>query len=479
MQKMTTKKGIFYKFSKMPIGNKITLMYATVFSILLILSTIFIMLNVWYIYHGVSKKELYETIDNVEDYIKGGGEINKEAIAKINPNRFIEIRVIDLSNHNRFETMFNPHMYPPPINEYNTSNDKNFDKDIDVISIKKKYYMTDEKKIEYNGKRYLIQVFRPNEYERRFIYSYSVIFLIVNVMGIIIAFGIGKFISRKLLMPIKEINETAERISIHDLSQRINVPAADDEIRTLALTFNDMISRLEVSFEKQKRFISDASHELRTPISVIQGYANLIDRWGKSDPEVLQEAIDSIKDETKHISALIKKLLFLAKEEKNLKYAQKKVICLNDIINEIQKEKNVLEIEKNIETKMDEDLFIMGDSYLIKEMLWIFIENAVKYSDKKNGNILISAFLENEKIVLSVKDNGIGIADDEQGNIWKRFYRASNAKGIYDNKSTGLGLSIVKKIAELHGGVITVESQVGIGSIFTLILKKKSIRVKR
>ena len=114
---MTTKKGIFYKFSKMPIGNKITLMYATVFSILLILSTIFIMLNVWYIYHGVSKKELYETIDNVEDYIKGGGEINKEAIAKINPNRFIEIRVIDLSNHNRFETMFNPHLSPPPIHE--------------------------------------------------------------------------------------------------------------------------------------------------------------------------------------------------------------------------------------------------------------------------------------------------------------------------------------------------------------------------
>ena len=144
-----------------------------------------------------------------------------------------------------------------------------------------------------------------------------------------------------MLKPVEEIQQTAERISIEDLSQRIDTSGPDDEMKELAETFNSMISRLENSFQKQNQFISDASHELRTPISVIQGYANLINRWGKSDPTVLEESIQSILAETEHMSQLIKKLLFLAKSDQNRIPVQKEQFCLNELVKEVVKEMEI------------------------------------------------------------------------------------------------------------------------------------------
>lgn len=454
------------KFNKMPVRNKITLMYASVFSIVLMLSSSFILLNAWYFYKDVSKQELEETVSKVENYIKSDGEINEEAISNLNPNKYVEIRVINLNNFHKFEVMTEPGNFPPPDSEERYRNNKGDDskKKVEFEMIKGTRYMQYDKFIEYSGEKYHIQVFRPYYREQKMMRIFALVFIIVNILGIFIAYCIGKFIGKKLLKPVVEISKAAESISINDLSQRINVPIADDEMRTLTLTFNDMIKRLEISFNKQKQFISDASHELRTPISVIQGYANLMDRWGKSDESILQESIDAIKDETEHMTTLIKKLLFLAKEEQN-KSIQKKILNLNDVAEEVAKEVKVMDIKSEIKLNLNKNTYILGDYDLIKQMFWIFVENSVKYSDKENREISISTYNKDGRNFVSISDNGIGISEENLPFIFDRFYRSdkSRSKEIPGN---GLGLSIAQLIINQHDGKVEVKSTLNKGTNF-------------
>ncbi len=327
---MMSKLNKLKKGGNLSIGNKITLLYAMVFSITFILLTIFIMLNMWYYYEDVSKNELSETLEKVTEYIKSGKSVDDDEISKLNPNKNVEIRIFVSSEGDKFNILSEPRVnFPPPDPaKENFEYKEGMKAKFETKTFRGIPYMSRRSKIEYKGKQYFIDVFRTNESERAVLRGFGVVFIIANILGIIASFGIGRFISGKILNPVSEITKAAESISINDLSQRINVPDSKDEISKLALTFNDMIARLESSFNKQKEFISNASHELKTPISVIQGYANLIDRWGKSDPEILQESIDSIKDETEYMSNLVKKLLFLAKNEQNQISEKKEKLCL-------------------------------------------------------------------------------------------------------------------------------------------------------
>jgi signal transduction histidine kinase len=225
-----------------------------------------------------------------------------------------------------------------------------------------------------------------------------------------------------------------------------------------------MIDRLESSFQRQNQFVSDASHELRTPISVIQGYANLINRWGKSDPDILQESIDSILSETEHMSALIRKLLFLAKGDQNRMLVQKKLVSLNEIAGEIVKELEILEVHREILFEEKDKVEIWGDPDLIKQLLWIHAENALKYT-KDGGLITVRVWKDKKNAYVSVSDNGAGISQEHLPRIFDRFYRVdqSRNKGI---SGTGLGLSIAKWIADSHFGYISVESKEGEGTTF-------------
>ena len=190
---------------------------------------------------------------------------------------------------------------------------------------------------------YRIQVFRMMADGNYMILNFMSKLVIADIIGILCVFLIGRYISRRMLKPVAAIREAAERISIEDLRQRISTEGPDDEMKELTETFNSMIDRLDTSFQKQNQFISDASHELRTPISVIQGYANLINRWGKSDPAVLQESIDSILAETDHMSTLIRQLLFLAKTDQNKLSLQKEEISLNEVAQELVREMEMLD----------------------------------------------------------------------------------------------------------------------------------------
>lgn len=264
-------------------------------------------------------------------------------------------------------------------------------------------------------------------------------------------------ISKHSLKPVDDMIKEVKEISINDLNKRLDVSGVNNEFKDLAKTFNEMVSEIQVSMEKQNRFISDASHELRTPISVIQGYANLLSRWGKEDEEVLIESIEAIKDESNNMKKLIESLLFLARGEKNNNVIIKEDFNLKNLVDEIVKESIMIDNKHNIFTKNNEDVIINADKNLIKEAIRVFVDNSIKYT-QEDGNIKINSFKSNKKVFISIEDNGIGIPKDDLERIFDRFYRVDKSRNKEIN-GFGLGLSIAKYIIDTHNGNIKIYSK--------------------
>lgn len=264
-------------------------------------------------------------------------------------------------------------------------------------------------------------------------------------------------ISKHSLKPVDDMIKEVKEISINDLNKRLDVSGVNNEFKDLAKTFNEMVSEIQVSMEKQNRFISDASHELRTPISVIQGYANLLSRWGKEDEEVLIESIEAIKDESNNMKKLIESLLFLARGEKNNNVIIKEDFNLKNLVDEIVKESIMIDDKHNIFTKNNEDVIINADKNLIKEAIRVFVDNSIKYT-QEDGNIKINSFKSNKKVFISIEDNGIGIPKDDLERIFDRFYRVDKSRNKEIN-GFGLGLSIAKYIIDTHNGNIKIYSK--------------------
>ena len=274
------------------ISWKLTIIYALIFSLVLIL------LNAGILY-GVKFFLIQQSISQVE----ASSDITEKSIVGT-PNEKTDLSDPELLSQAQSNSDINIKIADSKGKLINSSD--NFKTDnLDVVS-----YMDITRKIQTHGKHLIVknseilsqgktiaymQVAKDMERQYAFISLLFMMMAAADFLGIIISVLTGYIISRRLLKPIDKITKTAKSISISDLNSRIDAGEADDELTRLAVTFNEMIERLKLSFEKQSQFVSDASHELRTPISVIQGYISLIDRWGKDDKNVLQESIGAIK----------------------------------------------------------------------------------------------------------------------------------------------------------------------------------------
>lgn len=452
-------------FNSLTISKKITAIYAGVFSAMLIIVSAVFLWNMWYYYRSVSMREIDALADKIEAYISEGNDVSMESMRELNDNPYIEVTV---RQKNRPDMFFGTMKKPfdlPDIDKDRKARDGGYYKN-DMGP-----YMYAHRSVSYNGIEYEIMIFRKYDHEQKIINLFMLIFMTANIIAIAVAIIIGKYISGKILNPIKQITDTAESISLYDLSQRIEVPDTDDEMRTLVVTFNDMIERLQTSFNKENRFISDASHELKTPIAIIQGYINMVDRWGKEDRDILEEAIDSIKSETQHMSILIQQLLYLARDTQGKNVVKKEVISLTEIADEVKKEAEVANEDIEISLENTDGVDIYADGALIKQLMWIFIDNGIKYSGNGKCNIVISVGKEEDKPYFAVKDNGIGIPKNAVDKIFDRFYRNDESRNK-EIQGNGLGLSIAKTIADRHNAKIKVESEEGKGSTFKVIFEK-------
>jgi Signal transduction histidine kinase len=282
----------------------------------------------------------------------------------------------------------------------------------------------------------------------------------------------GKKSDIKLLEPIYEMSATANHLTVNNLhSQRLNVEGTKNELKDLANVINKMLDRIELSYESQKQFVSDASHELRTPIAVIQGYANLLNRWGSKNEEVLSESIEAISNESKSMQDLVEKLLFLSRHDKKTLKLDKVKFNMCPIVEEMVKETKLVTTNRIIESPVLEDVVVYGDKQALKQAIRIFIDNAVKYT-RDGDTITITCKNDNDDCVITVQDTGIGMTRKDVDNIFERFYRSDQVRNekIYGH---GLGLSIAKLIILGHTGKIKVRSQLTKGTSFIITLPRR------
>ncbi len=266
---------------------------------------------------------------------------------------------------------------------------------------------------------------------------------------------------------MENLTDTLDSINAAKLDTRISVDETETELKNLAEAINSLLDRINDTYRSQIRFVSDASHELRTPISVIEGYANLLDRWGKKDEKTLDEGIAAIKDEASNMKGLVEQLLFLARGDNNTMNLQLERFDLGQLAEEVLRESQMIDGGHEYDSHI-ESVWIYADKGLIKQALRILMDNAIKYTNA-GGKITLSVCRMDAGALLTVQDEGIGIPPEAVSQIFERFYRTDQSRARATGGS-GLGLSIAKWIAERHGGHMEVLSRQEIGTRITIVI---------
>ena len=303
----------------------------------------------------------------------------------------------------------------------------------------------------------------------------SIIFICI---GVAIAIIMSIILGQKIVRPIKNIIRTTEKITTDDLNQRIEEPKQDDELKTLTQIINQMLDRLEHSFENQTKFVSDASHELRTPLAIIKGYAEIIKKRRFSDEEIFEESIDSIINETENMKNLVQKLLFLAKGEITKINTNFQIIEMKEFVQQIHTDTEVSSKSHKFYLEKNEEYKVEADVTLLQQAIRALIENAIKYSEE-NTNIYIESIIKDgKKGIVSIRDEGVGISEEDTKRIFDRFYRVDDSR-TKATGGTGLGLAIVKRIVEIHKGEIEILSELGKGTKISIILPLATIETEK
>lgn len=280
----------------------------------------------------------------------------------------------------------------------------------------------------------------------------------------------GYLLTKKALKPVRQITAAAERIgSGSDLSQRIDLHNADREMMELSQTFDSMFSRLEKSFDAERQFTADASHELRTPTAVIIAQTEYALQHAKADEK--DEALQKILAQAQKMSRLLAQLLMLARADANKIQFEIEKFDFSELAEIVLEETEQLAADKNITVKSDiePDVEVEGDQTLLMRLLLNLLDNSVKYTGE-GGEVAFTLRKTADSVICAVRDTGCGIAPEELPKIWRRFYQSDGNRG---QSGAGLGLSMVQWIANLHGGTVSVESTPGEGSTFTFTMPLK------
>ena len=327
--------------------------------------------------------------------------------------------------------------------------------------------------LTWRGEEYQLHFIRMITAERDFLRSLGHGLILTNLLGVAIALLACYYVSRRALAPIRAITEAARAIEVSDLSRRVEMPPAKDELSELVQTINHMLDRLESGFEQQRQFVSDASHELRTPVTVMLGYSDMLSRWGREDAETLDEGISAIRTEAENMKALIERLLFLARADQKRQVLKKEPIDFQQLLADVAKKADLVKGDHALVLEANEKGTIFADPVIMRQMLRIFIENAFKYTPA-GGTITLSSRRDGNALRVEVRDTGIGIAPEHQEKVFDRFYRVDSSRTKIGEKEgtggTGLGLSIARWIAETHDIGITLESELGKGTTIRLAI---------
>ena len=297
-------------------------------------------------------------------------------------------------------------------------------------------------------------------------------FFLWYLVILLLAVPVCYVLVKAVLRPIEEMSREASRLNLQNIhNKRLNAEGTKDELRALATTINEMLDRMEEAYEAQKQFVSEASHELRTPITVLQGYSSMLRRWGAEDKEVLAESVEAIESEAKSMQELVEKLLFLSRHErKKLPFAKER-FDMAEVIQELQKEMVYMSKTRNMQCPVCESVRVYGDKQALKQAIRVFLDNAVKYSGE-GDTITLSCRNRNGACEIKIEDTGLGMKREDLEGIFGRFFRADTVRGK-NIEGHGLGLSIARLIIDGHAGKISVRTQYTKGSSFTVTIPRQ------
>ena len=307
----------------------------------------------------------------------------------------------------------------------------------------------------------------------------------LQLLGVLFSLPVVSGKAHKTLRPISDLAEKADELNklafsedkyrlIEDAIEHVvpdenqYVYLHDKELLGVEQSVNRLIERLKDSYRQQARFVNDASHELRTPIAVIQGYAQMLERWGSTDEKVLDESIAAISNDADHMNRLVEQLLFLARGDSGKTVLAKEPVKLGELMQEIYEESFMIDETHPYRFRnSEEEIIIDADRTLLKQAVRVLVDNAAKYTNPGDEIILGVGRNDDNNPYLMVQDTGIGMTQADVEHMFERFYRADKARTY---NGTGLGLSIAKWIVDRHGGYFEILSRTELGTRIMIIL---------
>lgn len=454
-----------------PISIKLTFLYTAILSLILLFTSSLTVAGLYYVLYDQAVADIDLSVDTLSRHIASGEPVDQRLLKENLLLPGIILRISDEQNQLLVDSA--PHMLSnqsvmekaeiehDPLNPALLLNTP-----LRILHVNDMYFYYTTAHVSYGSHTYQLQIIKTMAAEKNFLKTLIQGLFLTTALGLLIAILAGMFISRKTLQPLRTIITTAKEIEIHDLGKRIPLSNSKDELHELAATFNHMLNRIQTGFEQQQRFVADASHELRTPITVISGYADMLDRWGKQDGAALTEGIEAIKSEASNMHNLIEKLLFLARTDQNKQTLTKDVLLMPPLLEDIFQETRLIAPQHQVLLSQNQQASILADAAAIKQMLRIFIENSIKYTPD-GGVITLASQKINTHLEITITDTGIGIPKKEQAKIFDRFYRVDSSRSKTTG-GTGLGLSIAHWIAAQHNATIQVASVPAQGTTITL-----------
>ena len=431
--------------SKIPVSIRVTVWFSSVIVILFLIILSSLILIEDKVVNDLSQKELVEAVEEIYE----------------DPEKFEN---------------FNDGIYYIKYNEQNEIIAGKFPKDFDIalaFSIEDiNIYQVENKKFLYYDTRLededdWIRGIYPLGKVQKEIETLWNIAIALSVLFLIFVVIVGYRIIKNAFKPVKQISNTALEIKrSKDFSNRIELEDSnDDEIHKMASTFNEMLDTVEEVFIHEKQFSSDVSHELRTPITVILAQSDYALQYSDTLEET-KESLEVINRHAKRMTNLINQIMELSKLERQKEIEKEKINLSNIVLQLLEDYKPLLESKNlNLVYNVEKDLRIQGNKIMLERVFLNILMNAVKFT---KTNIEVSLIREGKTAVLKIRDDGIGISEENKKFIWERFFQVNDSRNKEENKGSGLGLSMVKKIVDLHSATIDLESELEQGTCFTI-----------
>jgi two-component system, OmpR family, sensor kinase len=323
------------------------------------------------------------------------------------------------------------------------------------------------------GRTFIVIVLESLHPQRELLVDIRNSFLTIIPIALLLAALGGYFLARKSLAPVALMASKARTIGAANLHDRLGVSNQRDELGQLAISFNDLLDRLEDSFERQRRFIADASHELRTPVAILRGESEVTLSRPDRSPAEYREALSILRDESQRLAHIIEDLFTLTRADAGQYPITPRDFYLDELASDVLRHARSLALAKEIALtpSIEPDLLFHGDEALIRRLLLNLLDNAIKYTPQ-GGQVTLECKKQSGQYIVSVADTGPGISPDLQPRIFERFFRADKARSRSetDGGGAGLGLSIARWIAEAHHGQLELARSDASGTTFTVTL---------